>query len=36
MKMGMSGIVPMVATPGEDVTEIHSTLTIITSQLPHS
>ena len=25
MKMGMSGIVPMVATPGEDITEIHST-----------
>ena len=28
--MVMSGHVPMVATPGEDITEIHSTLTIIT------
>ena len=28
MKMVMSGLVLMVATPGEDITEIHSTVHI--------
>ena len=36
MNMGRVGFVPMVATDGEDITEIHSTITIITSHVPHS
>ena len=36
MNMVMSGNVLMVATPGEDITEIHSTLTIISLHLLHS
>ena len=36
MKMVMSGFVQMVAISGEDNTEIYSTLTIITSHVPHS
>ena len=36
MKMVMSGDVLMVAISGEDITEIHSTKTIITSHVPHS
>ena len=35
MKMGIPGFVPMVAISGEDITEIYSTLTIITSHVPH-
>ena len=31
MKMGRDGLVPTVVTTGEDITEIHSTSTIITS-----
>ena len=30
MKMGRVGLVPMGVTPGEEFTEIHSTLSIIT------
>ena len=36
MKMVISGFVQMVAISGEDNTEIYSTLTIITSHVPHS
>ena len=35
-KMVIPGFVLMVATPGEDITGFNSTLTIITSHVPHS
>ena len=36
IKIGISGLVPMVATTGENITAIHSTLTIVTLHVPHS